>query len=97
MKKNLFNTGKLPWWLIGVSMMMGGGIITEPQMISAALAEGNLSGMWLMWSALFGGAVGLSFFAHLWRRVPVKTENNFCCFAFRAVDHGFCMPSEPFM
>ncbi|MGD9492123.1 MAG: hypothetical protein AB7V36_02080 [Bacteroidales bacterium] len=82
MKKSLFNTGKLPWWLIGVSMMMGGGIITEPQMISAALAEGNLSGMWLMWSALFGGAVGLSFFAHLWRRVPVKTENEFLLFRF---------------
>ena len=93
MKKSLFYTGKMPWWLIGVSVLMGSGVLIEPQMISTALAEGNLSGMWMMWSGMLTGALGVSFFAHLWRNLPVKTENELLLYRFSGrgarILHGF--------
>ncbi len=81
-KKNLFYSAGEKWWLIGFSMLMAGGILTEPQMITAFLLNGNLSGMWLVWSAGLGLAFGMVFFAHLWRRLPVKTENELLLYRF---------------
>jgi Na+/proline symporter len=79
---NLFYTQNEPWWLIGFSMLMASGIMIEPQLICAALAKGQLSDMWLYWSAIIGSSFSVSFFAHLWRKVPVKTENEFLFFRY---------------
>lgn len=35
-----------------------------------------------MWTALIGVAFGKAFFAHLWYRLPVKTENELVLFRF---------------
>jgi len=79
---NLFYTKNERWWLIGFSMLMASGIMIEPQLICAALAKGQLSDMWLYWSAIIGSSFSMSFFAHLWRKVPVKTENEFLFFRY---------------
>lgn len=79
---NLFYTQNEPWWLIGFSMLMASGVMIEPQLICAALAKGQLSDMWLYWSAIIGSSFSVSFFAHLWRKVPVKTENEFLFFRY---------------
>ncbi len=79
---NLFYTQNEPWWLIGFSMLMASSIMIEPQLICAALAKGQLSDMWLYWSAVIGTSFSVSFFAHLWRKVPVKTENEFLLFRY---------------
>ena len=79
---NLFYTKNERWWLIGFSMLMASGIMIEPQLICAALAKGQLSDMWLYWSAIIGSSFSVSFFAHLWRKVPVKTENEFLFFRY---------------
>ena len=79
---NLFYTKNERWWLIGFSMLMASGIMIEPQLICAALAKGELSDMWLYWSAIIGSSFSVSFFAHLWRKVPVKTENEFLFFRY---------------
>lgn len=63
-------------------MLLAGGIIVEPQLICSALIKGQLSDMWLYWSAAIGSAFSVSFFAHLWQKVPVKTENEFIFFRF---------------
>ena len=63
-------------------MLMASVIMIEPQLICAALAKGQLSDMWLYWSAVIGSSFSVSFFAHLWRKVPVKTENEFLFFRY---------------
>ncbi|MEN9323634.1 MAG: hypothetical protein RL699_1414 [Bacteroidota bacterium] len=82
MNRKLFSTKKESWWLIGFSILMSSGLIIEPQLLCGALSKGNLSGMWIFWSSLIGSAFGLSFFAHLWQKVPVQTENEFIYFRF---------------
>ncbi|RAR73775.1 sodium:solute symporter family transporter [Flavobacterium aciduliphilum] len=79
---NLFYSKNESWWLIGFSMLLASGIMIEPQLICASLLKGQLSDMWLYWSAAIGAAFSVSFFAHLWRKVPVKTENEFLFFRY---------------
>ncbi|HCY00424.1 MAG TPA: hypothetical protein DG754_09825 [Bacteroidales bacterium] len=81
-KHNLFYSKKESWWLIGFSMILAGGILTEPQILTSFLLEGDLSGMWLIWTMLIGAAFRQVFFAHLWHRLPIKTENEFILFRF---------------
>ncbi len=63
-------------------MLLAGGIIVEPQLLCSALINNQFSDMWLYWSAAIGSAFSISFFAHLWQKVPVKTENEFLFFRF---------------
>ena len=79
---NLFYSKNESWWLIGFSMLLASGIMIEPQLICSSLLNGQLSDMWLYWSAGIGSAFSVSFFAHLWRKVPVKTENEFLFFRY---------------
>ena len=79
---NLFYSKNESWWLIGFSMLLTSGLMIEPQMICSSLLKGQLSDMWLYWSACIGSAFSVSFFAHLWRKVPVKTENEFLFFRY---------------
>jgi SSS family solute:Na+ symporter len=79
---NLFYSKNESWWLIGFSMLLASGIMIEPQLICSSLLKGQLSDMWLYWSAGIGSAFSVSLFAHLWRKVPVKTENEFLFFRY---------------
>ena len=79
---NLFYSKNEYWWRIGFSMLLASGIIMEPQLIYSSLLKGQLSDMWLYWCAAIGSAFSVSFFAHLWRKVPVKTENEFLFFRY---------------
>ncbi|WP_344816620.1 sodium:solute symporter family transporter [Flavobacterium cheonanense] len=79
---NLFYSKNESWWLIGFSMLLASGIMIEPQLICSSLLNGQLSDMWLYWCAAIGSAFSVSFFAHLWRKVPVKTENEFLFFRY---------------
>ncbi|MEI7508459.1 MAG: hypothetical protein WCJ62_03240 [Flavobacterium sp.] len=80
--KNIFYSKKESWWLIGFSMLLSSSIMIEPQLICSSLLKGQLSDMWLYWSAIIGSAFSVSFFAHLWKNVPVKTENEFLFFRY---------------
>jgi len=82
---NLFYSKNERWWLIGFSMLMASSIMIEPQLICEALVKGQLSDMWLYWSAIIGSSFSVSFFAHLWRKVPVKTENEFLFFRYSGI------------
>lgn len=87
--KNLFFSKNEPWWLIGFSMLLASGIFVEPLLICSSLINGNLSDMWLYWSATIGAAFSISFFAHLWKNVPVNTENEFIFFRFSGIGAKF--------
>ena len=79
--KNWFFARNQSWWLIGFSIVMSSGILAESQLICDRLLNGDLSEMWLFWSAGLGSSFGIVFFAHLWKNVPVKTENEFIFFS----------------
>ncbi|WP_264520659.1 sodium:solute symporter family transporter [Flavobacterium sp. N1994] len=79
---HLFYSKNESWWLVGFSILMASGFLIEPQLICAALLQGKLSDMWLYWSAFIGSTFSVAFFAHLWRNVPVKTENEFLFFRY---------------
>lgn len=81
-RHNLFYSRHETWWLIGFSMILAGGILTEPQILTSFLLQGDLSGMWVVWTMIIGMAFGKVFFAHLWHRLPVKTENELILFRF---------------
>lgn len=76
MNQKLFSANNEAWWNIGFSMLMSSGLIIEPQLLCSALEKGNLSSMWIYWSSFIGSSFGLCFFAHLWQKVPVQTENE---------------------
>lgn len=80
--KSPFFTNKQSWWLIGFSMIISGGILVMPQMITSFILKDNLSGMWIIWSGVLGVAAGKAFFAHLWNKLPIKTENELILFRF---------------
>lgn len=80
--KNWFYARNQSWWLIGFSIVMSSGFLAESQLITDRLLNGDLSEMWLFWSVGFGTSLGIVFFAHLWKNVPVKTENEFIFFRF---------------
>ncbi|RLD57775.1 MAG: hypothetical protein DRJ01_13475 [Bacteroidetes bacterium] len=80
--KNLFYSSNESWWIIGFSIFISGGMLTNPQIITSFLLKGNLEGMWIIWAGLTGVAFGKAFFAHLWKNVPVKTENELILFRF---------------
>jgi len=63
-------------------MIISGGVLYMPQVISSFILKGDLSGMWLIWSGVMGAASGKAFFAHLWSRLPVKTENELILYRF---------------
>ena len=87
--KNLFFSKNEPWWLIGFSMLLASGIFIEPLLICTSLINGKLSDMWLYWSATIGSAFSISFFAHLWKNVPINTENEFIFFRFSGIGAKF--------
>lgn len=74
-------------------MILSSGILIEPQIMCAALSKGSLADMWIYWSGVIGSGFSIAFFAHLWQRVPVKTENEFIFFRFSGLGakllHGF--------
>ena len=81
----MFYSKNESWWLIGFSMILASGLIIEPQLICSALIKGQLPDLWLYWSGIIGAAFSISFFAHLWHNIPVKTENEFIFFRFSGV------------
>ncbi|MDD2387833.1 MAG: hypothetical protein PHP52_13730 [Bacteroidales bacterium] len=83
--KSLFYTNKQTWWLIGFSMIISGGILTIPQVITSFIINKDFSGLWIIWSAVIGTAFGKVFFAHLWHNVPIKTENELILFRYSGV------------
>jgi len=74
---NLFYSKNEWWWLIGFSMLLASGIMIEPQLICSSLLKGQLSDIWLYWSAGIGSAFSISFFARCakYSRLALRCAN----------------------
>jgi len=67
----------LPWWLLGTSMVATTFSADTPLAVTGIVIKDGVSGNWLWWNFMLGGALTVLFFAHLWRRAGVVTEVEF--------------------
>lgn len=68
---------KLPWWLLGTSMVATTFSTDTPNLVTDLVRTGGVSMNWLWWSFLVTGMLTVFFYAKLWRRSGALTDINF--------------------
>jgi len=66
----------VPWWLAGTSMVATTFAADTPLAVTGMTARNGIAGNWLWWSMLMSGMMTVFFFARLWRRAEVVTDNE---------------------
>jgi Na+/proline symporter len=65
---------KLPWWLVGTSMVATTLAADTPLGVTELVRTGGVAGAWYGWSAAVGIVTVAIFFSRLWRRSGVVTD-----------------------
>jgi len=68
---------KLPWWLLGTSMVATTFSTDTPNLVTDLVRSGGVSMNWLWWAFLITGMMTVFFYAKLWRRSGALTDINF--------------------
>ncbi|HEX9698431.1 MAG TPA: Na+:solute symporter, partial [Acidobacteriota bacterium] len=68
---------KLPWWLLGTSMVATTFSTDTPNLVTDLVRTGGVSQNWLWWAFLITGMCTVFFYAKLWRRSGVLTDVGF--------------------
>src|SRR5689334_4531691 len=68
---------KLPWWLLGTSMVATTFSTDTPNLVTDMVRNGGVSLNWLWWAFLITGMLTVFFYAKLWRRSGALTDINF--------------------
>lgn len=70
---------KMPWWLLGVSMVATTFAADTPGLVTDIIRKenGGVYGNWVWWSMLLTGMLTVFFYAKLWRRSGVTTDLEF--------------------
>ena len=68
---------KLPWWLLGTSMVATTFSTDTPNLVTDLVRTGGVSMNWLWWAFLITGMLTVFFYAKLWRRSGALTDINF--------------------
>ena len=68
---------KLPWWLLGTSMVATTFSTDTPNLVTNLVRSDGVSGNWIWWSYLITGMCTVFFYAKLWRRSGVLTDMGF--------------------
>jgi Na+/proline symporter len=68
---------KLPWWLLGTSMVATTFSTDTPNLVTDLVRTGGVSANWAWWAFLLTGMLTVFFFARLWRRSGVLTDLGF--------------------
>ena len=68
---------KLPWWLLGTSMVATTFSTDTPNLVTDMVRTGGVSMNWLWWAFLITGMLTVFFYAKLWRRSGALTDINF--------------------
>ena len=68
---------KLPWWLLGTSMVATTFSTDTPNLVTDVMRNGGVSLNWLWWAFLITGMLTVFFYAKLWRRSGALTDINF--------------------
>jgi Na+/proline symporter len=68
---------KLPWWLLGTSMVATTFSTDTPNLVTDLVRSGGVSQNWLWWAFLITGMLTVFVYAKLWRRSGVLTDIGF--------------------
>ena len=68
---------KMPWWLLGVSMVATTFSADTPNLVTGMVRESGVAKNWAWWSFLITGMVTVFIYAKLWRRSKVLTDLEF--------------------
>lgn len=68
---------KMPWWLLGVSMVATTFSTDTPNLVTDLVRTHGVSGNWLWWAFLLTGMLTVFVYAKLWRRSNVVTDVEF--------------------
>jgi len=68
---------KLPWWLLGTSMVATTFSTDTPNLVTDLVRTGGVSKNWLWWAFLLTGMLTVFFYAKLWRRSGALTDMAF--------------------
>jgi len=68
---------KLPWWLLGTSMVATTFSTDTPNLVTDMVRTGGVSQNWLWWAFVITGMCTVFFYARLWRRSGALTDMAF--------------------
>jgi len=68
---------RLPWWLLGTSMVATTFSTDTPNLVTNLVRTGGVSQNWVWWAFLITGMCTVFFYARLWRRSAVFTDMGF--------------------
>ena len=68
---------RLPWWLLGTSMVATTFSTDTPNLVTDLVRTGGVSANWAWWAFLITGMCTVFFYARLWRRSGVFTDMGF--------------------
>ena len=68
---------KMPWWLLGVSMVATTFSTDTPNLVTDIVRTGGVAGNWVWWSFLLTGMLTTFVYARLWSRSGVATDVEF--------------------
>ena len=68
---------KLPWWLLGTSMVATTFSTDTPNLVTDMVRTGGVSQNWQWWAFLITGMCTVFFYAKLWRRSGALTDVGF--------------------
>ncbi len=68
---------KLPWWLLGTSMVATTFSTDTPNLVTDLVRNGGVSQNWMWWAFLITGMCTVFFYAKLWRRSGALTDIGF--------------------
>ncbi|MFC1574837.1 sodium:solute symporter family protein [Gemmatimonadota bacterium] len=68
---------KLPWWLLGTSMVATTFSTDTPNLVTDMVRTGGVSQNWLWWAFVITGMCTVFFYAQLWRRSGALTDMAF--------------------
>ena len=80
---------KLPWWLLGTSMVATTFSTDTPNLVTDLVRSGGVSQNWLWWAFLITGMCTVFFYAKLWRRSGVFTDMGFYELRYSGMPAGF--------
>ena len=68
---------KLPWWLLGTSMVATTFSTDTPNLVADLVRTGGVAHNWVWWAFLLTGMCTVFFYARLWRRSGALTDVEF--------------------
>lgn len=76
--KEFFLSGrKMPWWLLGISMVATTFSADTPNLVTDIVRKNGVAGNWVWWAFLLTGMTTVFIYAKLWRRSGISTDLEF--------------------